>query len=102
MNRQKIINSIRDGKDNIDKAEDIILSNEEMVMKMVSIIRDGDHQRQTPEEVVDNIFQLLENPSMEVNDISMRIITDAYMKRNNCRGSSENTYKHVNVQDIHM
>jgi len=81
IDRNRIIEIIRHGKDDIDKAEDIILSNEEIVMKMASLIRDGDRQRQTQEEVADTILQLLENPNMEVNEISMRVVTDAYMKR---------------------
>lgn len=39
------------------------------------------HQKQDPGEVVDTIFQLLENPEMEVNEISMGIVTNAFMKR---------------------
>ena len=81
MNRKRIIEIIQNGKDDIDKAEDIILSNEEMVMKMASIIRHGNHQKQEPGDVADSIFKLMENPDKDVNEISMRTIKNAFMKR---------------------
>ena len=84
FDQEKAIEILSNSKDEIEIAEDIILSNDRIIIKMAAIIRDGRREKKTDEDIYKNLLLLLEDPNINVNEKAMKVVINSYSSRRLC------------------